>query len=139
MAEPYLRHFKPDEVKISKEQAARVMKYFFPDLPIQASLVTNEDAGFAQALLIQAIDSSNEMGFVHVLFDKAYMKPPVDFSIIKDIAVSLCKQAFKDWFRHATGDDLKDPKIYDAVRGQIIRNFRSVWADRINGTGELTF
>ena len=138
MAGNYLRHFRPNEIKITKEQAARVLKFFFPDQAVNPGSITNDDASFAQALLVEGVDASTEMGYVHVLFDKAYMKPPTDFSFIKDIASSLCKQAVKSWFRHATGKDLNAPQIYEAVRRTIGRNFKSVWVIRLQ-TGELTY
>ena len=72
------------------------------------------------------------------LFDKAFMKVPVDFSLIQDVAKGLANRALKNWFRHATGDDLKDPKIYEAVRRKIMVNFRTVWAIRVQ-TGELDY
>jgi len=78
------------------------------------------------------------MGYVQVLYDKAFMKTPTDFSFVKDLAKALCKQALKEWFRHATGKDMSDPQIYVSVRNTLARNFRSVWAIRIQ-TGELTY
>jgi hypothetical protein len=133
-----LKRFAPAEIKLTQEEAARVLKFFFPDEPIDPGLLTDNDRNFAQGLLVEAIDASTEMGFVEVLYDKTFMKPPTDFSFIKDLAKALCKQALKDWFRHATGKDFTDPKIYESVRRTIRRNFRSVWVIRIN-SGELTY
>ena len=130
-----LRHFPPSEVIISKEQASRILRFFFPGQPATASSLTAEDTAFAQALLVEAVDASKEMGYVHIIFDKAYMKMPNDFSFIKDIAEALGKQALQNWFRHASKKDLDDPQIYDAVRGRIAVNFNSVWAIRNAGGG----
>jgi hypothetical protein len=138
MAGNELRHFAPTDVKITKEQAGRVLKFYFPDRPIDPGALSGDDIAFAQALLLQGIDASMEMGFAQIIFDKAYMKPPTDFSIIKDIAKAFAKQAVKNWFRHATGKDLADPQIYEAVRRTLARNFRSTWAIRME-TGELTY
>jgi hypothetical protein len=138
MAGNSLRHFKPREIKINKEHATRILKFLFPDQPVNLGSLTDDDAGFAQALLVEAVDASTEMGYVHVLFDKAYMKPPTDFSFIKDIASSVCKQGVRTWFRHATGKDLSEPKIYEAVRRTIARDNRSVWVIPLQ-TGELTY
>ena len=138
MADIYLRHFTKDELILSKQDAGRVLRYFFPAHPITPTQLTDEDVGFAQALLVQAVDSSTEMGYVQILFDKVYAKPPSDFSFLKDLAVAFCKRAAKNWFRHATGADLANPDIYDSVRATIARNFGSVWAIRCQ-TGELTY
>jgi hypothetical protein len=138
MATAQLQHLAPADVRISLEQAQRVLRFFFPDQPIEAAVMTSEDIPFAQALLIEAIDASAEMSYVQVLYDKAFMKLPTDYSVIKDVAKSLCRQAAKNWFRHATGDDLRNPEIYEGVRSQLARNFRSVWMIRMQ-TGDLTY
>lgn len=133
-----LRHFAPTDLKLLPEQAHRVLRFFFPDQPIDPASMTNDDIAFAQALLIEGVDASTEMSYVEVLFDKAFMKPPTDYSIISDVAKALCRQAAKNWFRHVTGDDLRNPEIYAAVRNQLARNFRSAWIIRVQ-TGELTY
>lgn len=101
-------------------------------------MLTDEDVSFAQALLIEAVDSSREMSYVQVIFEKAAYKVPTDFSFIRDLAKELCKRAVKNWFRHATQKDLSDPQIYESVANTIRRNFRTVWAIRVQ-TGELTY
>ena len=78
------------------------------------------------------------MAYVHVIFDKAYMKMPNDLSFVRDIAVALGKRALQNWFRHATKRDLEDPQIYGAVRGRIAINFKSTWAIRI-ASGDLDY
>jgi hypothetical protein len=133
-----LKRFAPGEIKISFEEAARILKFFFPDAPIAAGSLTSDDLSFAQGLLVEAIDASSEMAYVQRLYEKTFMKPPTDFTFIKDVAKSLAKQALTNWFRHATGKDLQDPQIYESVRRTISRNFRSVWAIRLS-TGELTY
>jgi hypothetical protein len=43
--------------------------------------------GFAQALLLEAIDKSYAMGYVHAIFDVFYMKPPIDLqAMMKDLS-----------------------------------------------------
>jgi hypothetical protein len=133
-----LRHFSPAEVVITREQAARILRFFFPGQPPTPSELTNEDISYAQALLIEAVDASTEMGYVQILYDKAFMKVPTDLSFIKDIAKALVKQAGKNWFRHATGKDLSDPTIYEAIRKTISWKQGSTWQIRMQ-TGELTY
>lgn len=133
-----LKHFQPFELALNKEQAGRVLRFFFPDQPIDPGILTDDDVSFAQALLVEAIDASNEMGYAQVLFDKAFMKVPADFSFVKDLVKAVCRRAAQNWFRHATGKDMSDPQIYESVRLTIARNFRSVWAIRLQ-TGELTY
>jgi hypothetical protein len=133
-----LQHFRKDQFIISRQQAARVLRFMFPDQQVSEPQLSDEDIGFAQALLIEAVDSSREMGYVQILFEKAAYKVPTDFSFIKDLAKELCKRALQNWFRHATRKDLSDPQIYEMVLNTLRRNFRSVWAIRVQ-TGELTY
>jgi hypothetical protein len=104
MATAQLQHFGPTELRMSADQALRVLRFFFPDQPIDPARMTDDDIAFAQALLIEAVDASTQMSYVQVLYDKAFMKPPTDYSIIKDVAKSLCRQAARNWFRNVTGE-----------------------------------
>ncbi len=94
------------------------------------------DVEFAQALLVEAVDASSELSYVKILADKT-SSPVPDFGFIKDLAKAFCRQAYTNWFRHASGEDLSDPQIYEIVRRTISLNWRSVWSIRI-ATGELT-
>jgi hypothetical protein len=133
-----LRHFTPAEIVITREQAARILRFFFPGQPLAPEGLTKEDISYAQALLIEAVDASTEMGYVQILFDKVFMKVPTDFSFIKDIAKALAKQAARNWFRHASGKDLADPQIYESVLKTISWKQGSTWQIRMQ-TGELTY
>jgi hypothetical protein len=133
-----LQHFLRSQVLLTKQQASRILNFFFPNDSLAVGQISDEDAAFAQALLVEAIDASNEMGYVQILFDKAFMKVPNDFSFIRDLAVAFVKRAARNWFRHATQQELADPKIYESVRRVIAVNFRSVWNIRLQ-TGELTW
>ena len=65
-----LKHFGSSDIKISQEHAGSILRFFFPDQPISPGQLTTEDVGFAQALLIEAVDASTEMGYVELLFNK---------------------------------------------------------------------
>jgi hypothetical protein len=133
-----LKRFNRTELMLTNEQAWRVLRFFWPDTSILPGDLTDDDCSFAQALLVEGIDSSYHMGFVNHLFSSFYMKVPTSFSSIRDMVKGFAKVALKHWFRHATGADLKDPKIYESVRATLARNFRSVWKIR-QTTGELTY
>lgn len=134
---PYLRHFKPDEIMISKDQAEVVLNFFWPN-KASASALNDQDVEFAQALLLEAIDASYAMGYVQILFESFYMKPFPSAEKVREAAKDFAKKAFKLWFRHATQKDLEDPKIYDSVRARIAVLYRSIWEIRLQ-TGELTY
>lgn len=138
MADIYLRHFKPDEILITKDDANTILRFFFVNNVPPAEQLTTEDVAFAQALFHEAIDKSYAMGYVHIIYDAFYMKIPGSFDSVRDMAKDFTKKAARHWFDHATGKDLEKPEIYAAVRGQIAANFRSVWAMRIQDLG-LTY
>ena len=100
--------------------------------------MTDDDLGFAQALLLEAVDKSYAMSFVQDVYDVFYGKVPTGFDAIKDMLKDFVKKAARTWWDHATGKDLDDPKIYTAVKAALTSNFRSVWVIRLQ-TGELTY
>jgi hypothetical protein len=130
-----LKHFSRDEIKISRDDARRILIFFFGNNVPAAESLSDEDVSFAQALLLEAVDKSYAMGYVEAIFQSFYMKIPTD---IEKMMKNFVKQAAKNWFDHATGKDLSNPKIYDSVRVMLSSNFRSVWAIRMQ-TGELTY
>ena len=100
--------------------------------------MTDQDINFAQGLLVEAIDASYKMGYVHIIFDSFYGKIPGSFSSIRDICKSFIKKAAKHWFKHLGRKKLEDAEIYVAVRNQLALNFRSV-LDIRQETGELIY
>lgn len=93
----------------------------------------DSDIAFAQALFLEAIDASYAYGFVHIVFDVFYMKPPTD---IEGMLKEFVRKAAKQWFDHATGRDLSNPKIYSFVKTTLVSNFSPTWRIRM-ATGEL--
>jgi len=134
-----LRHFSKDEIYISPQDVNLILRFFFTaEKAPPADQLTVDDQGFAQALLLEAIDSSYAMTYVQEIFDAFYGKIPTEFSAIKDMMKEFVKKAAKTWFDHATGKDLSNPKIYISVKNWIAANFRSAWVIRLS-TGELTY
>jgi hypothetical protein len=135
----YLKHFAPDEIVVSSEDAQKILHFFFPNDPTpDVGELNDEDRAFAQALLLEAIDKSYAMSYVQDIYDVFYGKIPTGFDAIKDMLKDFAKKAAKTWFDHATGKDLADPKIYNAVKVTLTSHFRSVWSMRLQGAG-LTY
>jgi hypothetical protein len=127
-----LRRFTASEVRLDNQQAFDVLRFFFQhNASINISQITIEDRAFAQALLVEAVDASFHMGFIESIFTSAMSLSPS----VKDIIKDLLRYAAQSWFRHATGRDMSDPKIYESVRATLVRNFRTVWSMRTQ-TGE---
>jgi len=135
-----LKRFSPNEIRLTNEQAWRVLRFFWPATSILPGELTEDDRSFAQALLVEAIDSSYRMGYVEHLFWLYVKIPPValGFNSITDVVKGFAKAALKHWFKHATRADLANPQIYESVRTVLASHFRSAWEPR-QITGELTY
>lgn len=134
----YLKHFSPAEILISRAEAVTILKFFWPDLSLTEGDLSNEDVGFAQALLLEAIDASYKMGYVHVIFDTFYGKIPGSFVDVRKMIKSFAKKAAKHWFKHLRDKSVEDADIYAAVRATIANNFRSTISTRM-ATGDLIY
>jgi hypothetical protein len=134
----YLEHFRSDQIIVSSDDANLILRFFFGNNVPPAEQLTPDDIAFAQALFLEAIDKSYAMAYVHIIYDVFYMKIPGSFDSVKDMAEEFVKKAAKNWFDHATGQDLAKPQIYACVRGMIAGNFAQTWAIRMQ-TGELTY
>ena len=133
-----LRHFSADELIFDQQECFAILRFFFIDVGIQAASLTVRDRSFAQALLVEAVDASYRMGFVEIVFDTFYGKTPVSMAAVRKLAQRFLRQTAEHWFRHATRDNLSDPKIYESVRATLARNARSAWRVRL-ATDELTY
>jgi len=132
-----LQHFAGSDLRLDREQARLTLKFFFPSTDIDHVNITDDDRSFAQALLVEAIDASAQIGYVQVLFEHMH-KPPTGFDFIKDLAKDLVKFGSVTWYRHLSGKDFSDPKIYLSVRNTIQYQWGSVWAIRLQ-TGDSTY
>lgn len=132
-----LRHFSKPEIIITPSHARKLLLWFFGDVGLSvppAENLTDEDIAFAQALFLEAVDASYAYGYVHIMFDVFYMKPPTDIeAMLKDFV----RKAAKQWFHHAAGRDFSNPKIYSFAKTTLVWKFRSTWQIRI-ATGDLS-
>ena len=78
------------------------------------------------------------MGYVEAVYNAFFMKIPDSFSSIQDMVKDFAKEAVEDWFKHATSNDLKDPKIYENVRVSMSLLYRSTWESK-DENGKLTW
>jgi len=119
-----LKVFSPDELLLTEDEARLVLKFIFSQRDhalIDSLPMSNHLIGFAQALLVEAIDATYAVGFVHALFESTVNSTKGAMKIIK----SFGKDAVKHWFKHASISDLKNVKVYDFVRNELAVRFRS--------------
>lgn len=125
----------PGQLCISKSQGFAVLGMFF-DVGLDAGELTTEDLCFAQALLTHAIDLSFKMGFVEGLVSGMAKVPSGPQAAIKAILVGAGKNLLKFKDKNNIQKMIANPVLYQTVVNQITRNFKTVWAARVN-TGSL--
>lgn len=122
---------------ISKAEGHTVLSWLF-SVSIKSKDLTDADVCFAEALLVELLNSSFAMGFIEAIFRASAGIP----SGPKKVIVSFLKGAGKNLLTYKDKDDLskmiEDPKIYKSVKDKLSVNYRSVWGIR-EATGELTY
>lgn len=118
-----LRDFSESELIFDEQETKDVLKFFFPSSgqQIDQAQITNELRNFAQGLLVEAVDASYAMGWVELTFRWA-ANPG---SGVKKALRKLASRAAKYWFKHLKNQSLVDAEIYESIRSQLQRNFRS--------------
>lgn len=128
----HLRSFKKEELIFDEEETKEVLKFFYPNQGslIEKATINDDVRGFAQAIMVEAIDASYALGYVKIVFDVFYMKPSAKFG---KALTKFGRKAAPHWFKHAKSTDLINAKIYDAVRSRIAVSFRSDFENIISG------
>jgi hypothetical protein len=134
-----LRQVAPSEVFLSSLGGRQVILFFYPSLAQRTGQLNLRQRALAQGLLVEALDASYAMGFVDALATAAWnamvKDPTKSWEVIRGIAVDFCKKALPHWFRHATAQDLRDPRIYESARVAVARQFRGVVETEIGAGG----
>ena len=119
-----LRQFAPEELIFDKDETQIVLKFIFKPTDhelIDSLPMSDYLRGFAQGLLLEAIDASYAVGYVKGLFESTANPTKGAIKLIK----SFGKKAAKHWFKHATRHDLNNIKVYDFVKNHIAKGFRT--------------
>lgn len=128
-----LRSFSKGELVLNNEDALKVFAFFFEDTHgITSKEITDQDRAFAQALMVEAIQSSQAFGVTEILFKLFGTGTASKFSIVKGITEFMIKKGKSLWFNNR----IKHPLIYETVRKTIAYAFvHSEWGARW-ATGE---
>lgn len=123
-----LKKFSRSEIALTHQEAWQVLVFFFggnaSSLP---GGLTDNDRSFAQALLIEAVDASRRLGWLHQLMS-ATLRPNASITaVLRRLAVA----ATRDWLSSGNPADFKDAKIYSMAKNQLTLNWRSAWQIRI--------
>lgn len=124
----------PDsKVVLNEREAQEVLAFFWPSKKpaIKTTPMTVDLRRYAQALLVVAIDGSYLLGFVHILFNVVFRQKPG--ASIKKLITKVTRKSTKHWWKHATENDLEDPRIYETVRVAIAGKQKPQVEKRLNG------
>ena len=89
---------------------------------IESIQISNELRNLAQGLLVAAVDASYAMGWIELTL-RWVVNPGAG---LKKALQKLARRAARYWFKHLkSNQSLTDAKIYESVRNQLTRNFRS--------------
>ncbi|WDE03451.1 hypothetical protein SG34_018905 [Thalassomonas viridans] len=119
-----LRQLSADELLFNEQETRIILKFIFKPADhelIDSLPMDNYLKGFAQGLLVEAINASYAVGYVEAIFRST--ANPTQGAV--DVLKKFGREASKLWFKHASAHDLQDVKIYDFVRDHIALAFRS--------------
>lgn len=121
--------FSDGELIFNELEVRLIFKFFWPELGayIDQMQVGIPEKRLAQTVLVVAIDSSYAMGYMAALVN-AYAKPHAG---VAAAAKKLAQDYMKHWWKHATKKDLTKIQIYENVRLNTARVWRSAIAEMI--------
>lgn len=129
---------KPKSVVLKPKEADAIITWAYGTNKLSVKEMTKEDCGFAQAVLVELINSSFSMGFLEALLKSALKIPSGPKGVIK----SFVKGAGKNYLKYREKDDLEkmmsEPIIYKSCLDQAARATRSAWKIR-EQTGKLIY
>jgi len=131
----FLKEFSKNELIFDDGETRDILRFFFKSETgsIEKMVINDRIRGFAQGLLVEAVDASYAMGFVEALF-RATSNPGAG---VKKVLSKFGKKALKHWFKHATARDLMQIKIYEIVRRQLELNFKTTFIMIVNGIAKV--
>ena len=130
-----LQHFNSDELLLTHMEAWQVLVWFFGgNAGIVPGWLTDDDRSFAQALLVEAIDSSATVGIIRRIWESTVTPPMTVKSLLFKIA-KTGGMILWDRLHHCSVEDFEKARIYKMVKDRLTLNFRSAWQIRVE-TGE---
>lgn len=118
-----LRRFSETELIFDQQETKDILKFFFvADRPgIDAAEITSELRNLAQGLIVEGVDATYAMSWIELTF-RWVAHPSLG---MRKALQKLARRAMRHWFKHLKTQSLHDAEIYERVRDQLARNFRS--------------
>jgi hypothetical protein len=129
-----LRSFTPDEIIFDDKEIIIILLFFFPGYESSlASFTMNHTMReFAQGLLVEAVDSSEAMGWVHLIFAVGTSRRPG--SAIGSALRSFAEKGGIQFLKRSKKlKHLDDLEIYESVRKTIQINFKEHFGILLTG------
>ncbi len=124
-----LPKFTPNEIVVSRADAARIYRFFWPWSKLGPGDMTDKDLAYTQGLLVEAIDASYKIGFVEILF-RASARPAMTPDDVVRMIRTIVKRSARHWFRNRGDKSLDDARIYEMVRSFVAYRFKPEFALR---------
>ena len=112
------------DLLFDESETRSILRFYWPQYAAELGELEITDAVrlFAQQLLIVGIDSSYALGFMEQLL-KMYLQPRAGFAGLKSMGMKLARRYLQHWWKHAKQEDLENPRVAEAVRSTVARNF----------------
>ncbi|MGF1770713.1 hypothetical protein L4C42_00185 [Vibrio wakamikoensis] len=126
-----LKTFKEHELLFTEQETKEILALFFPSLKndINELVVTDFYRGFAQSLLLEAIDATYNIGFLLAIYEST-INPTLP---LRKIIEKLITNLAPHFYRYATQKDLRKVKIYEFVIRTLESRFKSYFSMCLDG------
>lgn len=118
-----LRRFSEAELIFDQQETKDILKFFFvADHPgIDVAEINSELRNLAQGLIVEGVDATYAMSWIELTF-RWIAQPGLG---MRKALQKLAHRAMRHWFKHLKTQSLHEAEIYERVRDQLSRNFRS--------------
>lgn len=132
----HLLSFSESELIFDAQETKEILKFFFQAdrQQIESIQITNELRNLAQGLLVAAVDASYAMGWVDLV--RTWSVNPGQG--MKRALQKLALRAARYWFKHLKNRPLNEAKIYESVRKELARRFKSHFVISIQAKAQGT-
>lgn len=128
-----LAKYRNERLVVTQSDAWKILFTFWPDQKVATHDLDENDRRSAQALVLEAAEASAKMGMVEQLWRTAASPTVKPTDVFKTAAKSVIGYLRRDQSLQAAVSSDK----YAAVIATLARNFRSVWALRVQ-TGDTS-
>lgn len=122
-----LKRFSAEQLVLDDHDTIVVLSFFFPADTSLINRIAIDDTwrSFAQGLLVEAVDASYALGYVDIAMQVFYPSSASRSGEVLALLNRFALRASQHWFKHRRSKDLMSAKIYESVRRELSRRFRT--------------